>query len=151
MEVIMQRNDNIRIYVVDDDPDEIFFFKDALSDAGIPNELTWFQDGQSLLSEFTAPDCMHPDMLFLDLNMPLFSGMECLRALRNMEKLKDLTVIIYSTSSQSTDIEKTFAAGADYYLVKPGSYMSLKQILHGIIVEDTLAVKIRHDRKHFVI
>jgi len=136
--------------MADDDPDDMCLFKDALHDADIAHELTWFKDGQLLVSALENTDGDYPGIIFLDLNMPSMGGLECLQAIRNSEKFGDLIVIIYSTSEQQKDIEDTFASGANAYLTKPSSYTELKRILRQIIVED-LSSHLQNDLEHFVL
>jgi CheY-like chemotaxis protein len=59
-----------------------------------------------------------PDFIFLDLNMPKMDGRECLKELKKDDTLKDIPVIIYSTSEYSLDITATKELGADYFLTK---------------------------------
>ncbi len=80
------------------------------------------------------PDTKLPDVVFLDLNMPLKSGLDCLREIRTDRRLKDLIVAIYSTSSSEKDIEETFIQGANIYIKKPNDYNTLKKILTEVIL-----------------
>jgi len=141
----------IAIFIADDDPDEMCLFKNALDDVEIPHDLAWFKNGELLLSNLKNDDFKNPDIIFLDLNMPVMSGLECLTAIRNSENLKALKVIIYSTSDNPTDIKNTFAAEADFYLKKPGTYGQLKKILHEILIGDFLSHRIRHDLKYYLL
>jgi CheY-like chemotaxis protein len=70
-----------------------------------------------------------PHLLFLDLNMPRKNGLECLKEIRSNEKLKDISIAIFSTSANENDIEETFLHGANIYITKPNSYNLLKQVL----------------------
>jgi CheY-like chemotaxis protein len=74
-----------------------------------------------------------PHILFLDLNMPRKSGMDCLLEIRNTDHLKDIPIAIYSTSSSEEDIENTFIKGANVYITKPSGFKELKQILEEVI------------------
>ena len=69
--------------------------------------------------------------MFLDLNMPIMNGFECLEAIRSTPHLKDLLVAIYSTSSAERDIEETFEKGANIYIKKPSSFNELKKSASG--------------------
>jgi CheY-like chemotaxis protein len=82
-----------------------------------------------------SPTAVIPDLLFLDLNMPKKSGIECLIEIKQMQFLNDLTVVIYSTSSSEKDIEDTFLNGANIYLKKPSDLAVLrKTLLHVLTV-----------------
>ena len=74
-----------------------------------------------------------PHILFLDINMPCKSGLECLREIREHAKFKDLVVAIYSTSNTPDDIEETFTNGANIYIKKPADFEKLKKTIHHIL------------------
>uniref|UniRef100_UPI0025EF063B response regulator n=1 Tax=uncultured Flavobacterium sp. TaxID=165435 RepID=UPI0025EF063B len=65
--------------------------------------------------------------------MPLKSGIECLKEIRNNERLKKISVAIYSTSSSEQDIEDTFVSGANVYIKKPNDFNMLKKILSDVV------------------
>ncbi len=70
-----------------------------------------------------------PDLVFLDLNMPLRRGLECLHALKSQPALSEIPVIVYSTSQNIKDIDACYKAGAKYYLLKPESFRSLQNLI----------------------
>jgi CheY-like chemotaxis protein len=70
-----------------------------------------------------------PDILFLDLNMPRKNGLECLKEIKQDDRLKDISIAIYSTSASEMDMEATFLNGANIYINKPNDYNILKQSL----------------------
>jgi len=74
-----------------------------------------------------------PHLLFLDLNMPRKNGFECLKEIRNNEKLKDIPIAIYSTSAAEKDIDETFNNGANIYIKKPNDFNLLEQVLFKVI------------------
>ncbi len=124
--------------MADDDVDDMILFKEVLHDAKIAHELSWFKNGQLLLDALEERNENHPDVIFLDLNMPVLGGMDCLRAIRASENLSDLPVIIYSTSDLKEDIKATKDAGANGYLNKPNDYNELKKKLYALLVEGGL-------------
>jgi CheY-like chemotaxis protein len=66
-----------------------------------------------------------PDVVFIDLNMPLQNGIDCVKALRQKEEYKDLFIIVYSTSASALDVEKSYMAGANLYMKKPFSFSEM--------------------------
>ena len=90
-------------------------------------------DGIQLMEYLHQPGNMLPDLVFLDLNMPLKSGMKCLEEIRSDKRLKDLIVAIYSTSASDEDIEETFVKGANIYIKKPDNFTKLKKIIAEVI------------------
>jgi CheY-like chemotaxis protein len=122
----------IDIVLVDDDADDRSIFSDALSELKIDTKLTLLEDGRNLL-EFLEKSEKLPDILFLDLNMPYKSGVECLIDIRKHTKFNDLSIAIYSTSSTDKDIEDTFIHGANIYIRKPNNFANLKKVLGDVV------------------
>jgi len=125
--------DALHILLADDDDDDRLFFKDAIEEVKIKTVVTMVNDGVELMEYLNQPDIRLPNLLFLDLNMPRKSGMECLIEIRNNNKLKDLIIAIYSTSGLEKDIEKTFVKGANIYIKKPNDFEILKDLLIKVI------------------
>ncbi len=126
-------NTKMYILLADDDEDDRNFFLEAISDLKIENDLTLFKDGIELLDYLLKPDAKMPHILFLDLNMPKKSGIECLKEIRSNQKYKDITIAIYSTSSSEKDIEDTFVGGANIYINKPTDFTQLKKVLAEVV------------------
>jgi CheY-like chemotaxis protein len=78
-------------------------------------------------------DSVLPSVLFLDLNMPKKNGVECLLEIKKNEKLNDIAIAIYSTSSSEEHIEETFINGANIYIKKPNDFEDLKKILAEVV------------------
>jgi CheY-like chemotaxis protein len=124
---------SIEVLLVDDDSDDRNTFKDALSELKINTNLTMLEDGRNLLEYLENPGNKQPDILFLDLNMPYKSGVECLIEIREHSKYNDLSIAIYSTSSTDKDIEDTFINGANIYIKKPNNFAKLKKVLGDVV------------------
>lgn len=122
----------IHLLLADDDPDDRFFFDKILGLLPIPTHLTMVEDGQKLMHFFSKTAEQLPDALFLDLNMPRKNGSECLKEIKGDFKLKDLPVIIYSTSLHEDIAELLYKEGAHYY-VRKGGLDELKETLHYIL------------------
>lgn len=119
------------IFLADDDDDDKFLVKEALSlYENIVVE--FFDNGTDLLKKISRLVTL-PDMLFLDLNMPEMNGKECLQKIRADKTMMQLPIIIYSTSSNKKDIEETFNLGANLYVTKPNSFTELKVIIDKIV------------------
>lgn len=123
----------LHIMLADDDEDDRLFFKEAFEEVKIKYDITTFNDGEQLMEYLSQPGNPLPDIVFLDLNMPRKSGMECLREIRGSERLKKISVAIYSTSSSEQDIEDTFVAGANVYIKKPNDFNMLKKVLSDVV------------------
>jgi CheY-like chemotaxis protein len=123
----------LHIMLADDDEDDRLFFEEAFEEVKIKYEITTFSDGEQLMAHLNQDHNPMPDIIFLDLNMPRKSGMECLKEIRANDRLKKISVAIYSTSSSEQDIEDTFVAGANVYIRKPNDFNMLKKVLSDVV------------------
>lgn len=125
------RKNNV-FFLVDDDPDDIAVFTEVLQDVDAAAELATAADGIEALKSLRLRKENLPDIIFLDLNMPRMGGKECLTELKRDGLLKHIPVIMYTTSSQSKDIEETMLKGAVCFITKPTSLKELRYILQSI-------------------
>jgi CheY-like chemotaxis protein len=107
-----------KILMIDDDEDDREIFSFALANAH-PDidylEATDGEDGLKLLHEIR----FLPDYIFLDLNMPCVNGKVFLERIRNDRRLREIPVVIYTTSKLQQDKEEAFALGAVHFITKP--------------------------------
>ncbi len=123
----------LNIILTDDDEDDRLLFKDAIDQLTIPTKLAIFTNGKELMEYLLQPESALPHLIFLDLNMPIKNGMQCLDEIRKNKRLQNLIVAIYSTSSSEKDIEDTFVRGANIYINKPNSFKELKEIVKKVL------------------
>jgi CheY-like chemotaxis protein len=121
------------VLLADDDADDRLFFKDAFEEIKIKTIVNTVNDGVELMEYLSQPGITLPHVLFLDLNMPRKTGMDCLKEIKRINRLKDIAIAIYSTSSSEEDIEETFVNGANVYIKKPSDFAALKKILSEVI------------------
>ncbi|HLA54489.1 MAG TPA: response regulator [Flavobacterium sp.] len=124
------------ILLADDDADDRQFFSEAISELRMEHKLSLFKDGKELMDYLEHPDTQEadvPHILFLDLNMPCKTGLDCLQEIRANSKFKDLSIAIYSTSSSEKDIEETFIGGANIYIKKPNDFSKLKKVIKDVV------------------
>jgi len=76
-----------------------------------------------------------PDITFLDINMPIKNGFECLAEMRESQDLKDRPVVMFSTSESSDIIKKSYSLGANKYVIKPPDFDQLKEAIEGCLNE----------------
>lgn len=126
-------NNLLNIILVDDDEDDRMLFTEALDEISIHTQLLLFKHGQELLDYLFQPHIILPNLIFLDLNMPIKNGMQCLCEIRSNPKLKDLYIAIYSTSSSDKDIDDTFLNGANMYINKPNNYGTLRDVVEKVL------------------
>tara|TARA_R110002049_G_scaffold309311_1_gene521172 strand:- start:25130 stop:25576 length:447 start_codon:yes stop_codon:yes gene_type:complete len=127
------QEDYVNIILADDDEDDRMFFTDAFDELKIGTQVTTFKDGVYLMDYLNTDDCKLPHVLFLDLNMPRKSGLECLNEIKSNPKFNDVAIAIYSTSASEEDIERTFVQGANIYIKKPSSFKTLKKVLSEVV------------------
>ena len=130
MTTSFSRNIAYHIVLVDDDKDDQLIFYEALQDIDKTVEVSIFNNGQDFLEALDAGNKTLPKIVFMDLNMPILNGMQCLNTLRKEVRYNDLSVIIYSTSGSEEDIRKTFHNGANRYMKKPNNFNVLKSLLY---------------------
>lgn len=128
----MQTN-SIHIILADDDEDDRLFFTDAFEELPMNTKVQTFEDGIELMQYLNKTDAILPNVLFLDLNMPKKSGIECLIEIKDNPKMSGIAIAIYSTSASEEDIENTFVLGANIYIKKPDSFLKLKKALSEVV------------------
>ena len=118
-----------KFVVVDDDPDDVDLFLEAISEISQTITCLSAKDGRDLLGKLASGEIINPDIIFLDVNMPDMNGWECLANLKSNADFKSLPVIMYSTSSAKKDAEKALELGALGFYEKPTSFLILKEFL----------------------
>jgi CheY-like chemotaxis protein len=116
---------NTTILYLDDDPDDLEFFKEVTDDMEIPSVL--FNDSDALMSRMQNQQLNSP-MIFLDLNMPKRSGYEIISQLRQ-SGFTNTPIIVYSTATVDTVVTHCRKLGANLYIPKVTSYRALRKVL----------------------
>lgn len=131
------RTDNDQIMdhflLIEDDIDDQEIFCMALQAVSDRIRCTIAQNGVDAVDRLKSEPSFVPDHIFVDVNMPKMNGLECLKAIKQIEKLKHARVIMYSTSDDQKMINLCRQFGADEFIVKPPSLESLKAILSNLI------------------
>jgi CheY-like chemotaxis protein len=117
--------------LVDDDDDDKEIFCLALQKVDPSIKCVTASDGREALSILDEEPFV-PEYIFLDLNMPLMDGKECLKEIKKRNHLKHIPVIIFSTSSAGKDIEDTKKLGAKSFITKPPLVETLAEKLSDI-------------------
>ena len=119
----------VNLLLADDDTDDCNFFKEALNELPVSTQLTTVHDGEQLMQLLTKETYEFPHVLFLDLNMPRKNGFECLSEIKLSNKLKQLPVIIFSTSLEQEVVNLLYKNGAQYCIGKPTEILQLKTVI----------------------
>ncbi|KQS26813.1 response regulator [Dyadobacter sp. Leaf189] len=121
------------ILLIDDDEDDQEIFLSALENAADSVKCVAFSNAVQAFEKLQKNE-LDTDIIFLDLNMPLMNGQEFLTQLKKQQDLKDIPVIILSTSSNQNTIQQAKKLGAVDFITKPHSFDDLVQILRRVLV-----------------
>ncbi|RYZ28843.1 MAG: response regulator [Chitinophagaceae bacterium] len=116
-------------FLADDDEDDRMLFEEALAEVDKKIRCITVKNGREALDVLQNEMVLLPDYIFLDLNMPMLNGLQCLAELKKIELLQHIPVIIYSTSSDKDSMEESKRLGAIDFFVKPSNFTGLKNYL----------------------
>ena len=139
------------VILAEDDEDDCILFKEAFLEVGMNLRLVTVNDGIELIQYLSEVTPLLPQLLFLDLNMPKKNGFASLQELKEDERLKDIPVIIYSTSSSPDDVEKCLRLKAHLYVTKPNSFSNLKKVINKVLVTDFINHLVEDQKENFLI
>lgn len=120
------------ILLVDDDLDDILLFQEALNEVNSKIDFHSAENGLKAI-ELLGTQTNSPDLIFLDINMPQMNGWLFLKELKSTPFLKQIPVIMYSTSSNSMEKQKALSLGAIDFYQKPEEFEELKNLLKTVI------------------
>ncbi|MFO0845597.1 MAG: response regulator [Gemmataceae bacterium] len=129
----------ITILVADDDPDDRMLIKEAFEESRVTNDLRFVEDGVELLDYLkrrgkyadpaTSP---RPGLILLDLNMPRMDGREALREVKEEPALKNIRVVVLTTSKTEEDILRTYDLSAASFITKPVTFSGLVDVIQSL-------------------
>jgi len=111
------------IWLADDDLDDCEVFEDVIKQIIPTASVTIIPNGNELMRLLTPANS--PDMLFLDINMPLKDGLSCLVEIRAQKHFSKLPIVIFSSANQSKIVDQSYDYGANLYYSKPASFSQL--------------------------
>lgn len=138
------------ILLADDDKDDCALFKEALEELPLNTYLTTVYDGDQLMKLLLETSIL-PHVLFLDLNMPLKNGFQCLSEIKQHPDLKDLVVVIFSTSFEQYIAGDLHKGGAQHYIRKPSDFSLLKKVIYQALILITQETTIQPPIEYFVL
>jgi CheY-like chemotaxis protein len=131
-----QKGESVLILMADDDADDRMLTEDALREARIANEFRTVNDGVELLDylygreAYAAPgSAPRPGIILLDLNMPRLDGREALRIIKSDPRLRQIPVVVLTTSRAEEDILRTYDLGVNSFCAKPVTFAGLVALM----------------------
>ena len=129
----------VTILMADDDEDDCLLAREALAESRLANELRFVKDGEELMDylhqrgEYVQKlDSPRPGLILLDLNMPKKDGREVLKEIKNDPNLRQIPVVVLTTSKAEEDIYKIYDLGANSFITKPVTFSSLVEVMRTI-------------------
>ena len=116
----------IVVYLTDDDADDRELFEEALANISLNTKIYTFSNGVELMAKLLQKECDLPNVLFIDLNMPMMTGEECIIDIRREPRFDKIPIVVYSTASDSEELYRLQELGANRYLQKPNTFSDLK-------------------------
>ena len=132
----MSERDPIEILLVDDDPLDVRLTTEQLSKSKVRNVVHAVGDGREALAylrqEGEHTDAARPDVILLDLNMPVMTGHELLAELKDDPELRSIPVVVVTTSDEDEDIARSYDLQASAYVTKPIGLDELGRVVRAI-------------------
>ncbi len=126
----------IHILLVEDNEGDILLIKEAFEEAQIIIEMSVVTDGQAALDflgkEPPYQDVDTPDLVLLDVNLPILNGHEVLQHAKSDKVLKSIPIIMLTTSSSPKDIDSAYANHVNSYITKPVNVNDFLKVVSGI-------------------
>ncbi|OGS18437.1 MAG: two-component system response regulator [Elusimicrobia bacterium RIFOXYA2_FULL_50_26] len=126
--------------MADDDEDDRMMAREALKEARLLNDLRFVVDGEELMdylhrrNKYTNPDdSPRPGLILLDLNMPRKDGRDALMEIKREAELRQIPIVVLTTSKAEEDIFRTYDLGVNSFIVKPVSFKALVDVMSTLI------------------
>lgn len=125
----------ITILIAEDDPDDRYLAREALSESRLANELHFVEDGEELMQflrhegRFAETKPPRPGIILLDLNMPRKDGREALSEIKADPQLRRIPVVVLTTSKAEEDILRSYDLGVSSFIVKPVTFEGLVNLM----------------------
>jgi CheY-like chemotaxis protein len=132
----LSRKPPVTILLVDDDEEDLLMTQEALQESRLGNDLRMARDGEELMEyllrrgRFADPsDSPTPGLILLDLNMPKKDGREALAEIKANADLRNIPVIVLTTSKAEEDIFRTYDLGVSSFITKPVTFAGLVEAM----------------------
>ena len=129
----------IIILLADDDEEDRMLACDALTESRLSNEIYCVTDGEDLMDylhrqgKYSPPaEAPRPGLILLDLNMPKKDGREALREIKSDPHLRQIPVVVMTTSKAHEDVFQSYDSGASSFISKPVTFEGLIEVMKGL-------------------
>jgi CheY-like chemotaxis protein len=139
----MQKRRKYSMLVVEDDPDDQFLIKEALIPFQDTFGLLFFEDGQELLNHLNKKSTSHkpPDLIILDLNLPIRSGQEVLSEIKSHPVYRNIPLVIFTNSDSPEDKDFCRRMEVSDFVTKPSTYPDFFNVVQAMVQKWVLEVK----------
>jgi CheY-like chemotaxis protein len=153
-----ERRVPITILIADDDPEDRMLVEDAFIESRLANDLRFVEDGEQLMDylyrrgRYADPTLSpRPGVILLDLNMPKKDGREALKEIKSDPRLRQIPVVVLTTSRTEEDIFRSYDLGVNSFITKPVTFVAMVELVKTLgkywfeIVELPLTVRRKWD------
>ena len=130
---------SVTILMADDDQDDCLLVSRAFEASRLVNDLRFVEDGEELMDYLHrrgkyagAQAAPRPGLILLDLNMPRKDGREALKEIKNNAAIREIPVVILTTSKDEEDILRSYNLGANSYITKPVTFEGLCNVMKSL-------------------
>ena len=131
-----ERRRPITILIADDDPEDRMLMEDAFSESRLVNDLRFVEDGEQLMDylycrgRYADPiSSPRPGVILLDLNMPRKDGREALKEIKADPKLRQIPIIVLTTSQAEEDVSRSYDLGVNSFITKPVTFVAMVELI----------------------
>jgi CheY-like chemotaxis protein len=126
----------VDVLLVEDDPGDVYLIREAFAHNKVHNALHVVSDGVAALDFLRRrgayPEAPRPDLVLLDLNLPLRDGREILAEIKADEDLRTIPIVVLTTSEADEDIARSYDLGANAYVTKPVDFDRFIEVVRKI-------------------
>ena len=123
------------LLLVDDDPDDIMLITEAVRRSVVEVTVESVDDGIHVVDylvgegRYAGRGPIRPSLVLMDINMPLLDGVEAIRQVKARPDLRTIPIVVLTTSSRTSDVERAYEAGAASFITKPNRFTDLVAII----------------------
>ena len=124
------------IVIIDDDDDDSDLLKEAIWQVMPETHCFVEPSATGAVDKLNRKDVPKPDLIFLDLDMPVTNGVQCLLELKGNPELESVPVVIYTGSKSHDQRAQTLTSGANYFITKPASFREICRVVSEIFAQE---------------